>query len=140
MRKRKTIRWHFYLLLFVFVVDIENRCLARVENEFGIECDHYFTYKMINHLENYLLIQINKCEPINYASVIGFVMLATFILGLIIICIIWGCIRAKDAREYARFEADQARGYFMESPIYNDPIRKYVVPKEINRKQSNPFL
>lgn len=123
-----------------FSLDIENRCLARVENKFGIKCDHYFTYELMDQLENYLLIQINICEPLNYMAVIGFVSVATFILGLLIICIIWGCIRAKDAREYARFEADQRNSYLMESPIYKDPITRYVVPKEVNRKRSNPFL
>ncbi|XP_075153165.1 integrin betanu subunit [Haematobia irritans] len=121
-------------------LDIDGRCLARVENEYGIKCDHYFTYKIVDHVENYLLIQINTCEPLNYLAVIGFISVATFILGLLIICIVWGCIRAKDAREYARFEEDQRNSYLMESPIYKDPIGRYIVPKEINRKQSNPFL
>ncbi|XP_013098468.2 integrin beta-nu isoform X1 [Stomoxys calcitrans] len=121
-------------------LDIENRCLARVENEYGIPCDHYFTYQMVAHMENYLLIQVNVCEPLNYMAVIGFVSLATFFLGLLLICIIWGCIRAKDKREYARFMADQENSYMEHSPIYRDPIGRFVVPKAVNRKQSNPFL
>ena len=89
--------------------------------------------------ENYLLIQLNNCEPVNYVALIGFTSIATFVIGLLIILLIWCCIRAKDAREYARFEEDQRNSYLMESPIYKDPIRHYEVPKEINRKQSNPF-
>ncbi|KAI8125712.1 Integrin beta-nu [Lucilia cuprina] len=121
-------------------IDSDIRCLARVENKFGIKCDHYFTYQTTGQSENYLLIQLNSCEPLNYVALVGFVSAATFLLGLLLIIIIWACIRAKDAREYARFEEDQRNSYLMESPIYRDPIGRYIVPKEVNRKQSNPFL
>lgn len=105
-----------------------------------MKCDYYFTYQSLGPAENYLLIQLTNCEPINLASVITFISLTTFILGFFIILFIWFCIRIKDAREYARFEDEQNKSVLMESPLYKDPVRRYEVPKELNGKPTNPFL
>ncbi|KAL9924309.1 integrin betanu subunit isoform 2-T2 [Glossina fuscipes fuscipes] len=121
-------------------INADIRCLVRLTNSDGMKCDYYFTYQSLGPAENYLLIQLTNCEPINLASVITFISLTTFILGFFVILFIWFCIRIKDAREYARFEDEQNKSVLMESPLYKDPVRRYEVPKELNGKPSNPFL
>ncbi|XP_037927484.1 integrin beta-nu [Teleopsis dalmanni] len=121
-------------------IDSDVRCLARIENQHGIKCDHFFTYQSLGQSENYLLIQANQCEPVNKVAFIGFISVATFLLGFLIILLAWMCIKAKDAREYARFEENQRNSVLMESPIYKDPITRYEVPKVLKQSNSNPFL
>ncbi|KAH8378296.1 hypothetical protein KR093_010628, partial [Drosophila rubida] len=124
---------------FVEELETEEKCLVRIVNKHGIQCDSYFGYRVIDHV-NYLSIQAVDCEPTNYYAIFGFISLATLILGLAIICLAWWCVRLKDAREYARFEEEQLKSVRQENPIYRDPIGRYQVPKALSLKHDeNPF-
>ncbi|XP_062137998.1 integrin beta-nu [Drosophila sulfurigaster albostrigata] len=126
---------------YVFVPELETdeKCLVRIVNKHGIQCDSYFVYRVVEHV-NYLAIQAVNCEPTNYYAVFGFISLITLILGLTIIWLFWWCVRAKDAREYARFLDEQRNSVRHENPIYRDPIGRYQVPKALSLKHDeNPF-
>jgi len=53
--------------------------------------------------------------------------------------ILW-CIRAKDAREYAKFVEEHENSVKQINPIYRDPVGRYEVPKALSIKyDENPF-
>lgn len=112
----------------------------RLENEFGIKCDHYFSYESSIRSRHLIHLKINVCEPLNYALVGTSVLVGTFLFGFLLIVLIRWAVRVKDAREYERFEQEQRRSMLQESPLYRDPITHYEVPNTINRNDSNPFL
>lgn len=112
----------------------------RLENKFGLKCDHYFGYKNSGPTNHVLQVQINNCEPVNYALMASSVLVTTFLLGFLLIMVIRYLVKIKDAQEYARFEQEQKESVLQESPLYRNPVSHYVVPSKINRKDSNPFL
>jgi len=124
---------------FVEELDAEIKCLVRIVNKHGIQCDSYFGYEVIDHV-NFLTIQAVECEPANYYAIFGSISLITVLLGLLIIGLILWCLRMKDSREYARFLEDQANSLRQENPIYRDPVGRYEVPKALSAKfDENPF-
>lgn len=124
----------------LYFPDADVRCLARIEDRHGVKCDHYFTYQSLGQSENYLLIQINNCEPANYVALVGLLSVGTLILGLLVIWLVMCCLRAKDRLEYLSFEEDQRNSVLNMSPLYKDPIGRYEVPKQLNDEDDNPFL
>lgn len=73
-------------------------------------------------------------------ALVGYISAFTLLIGLLIIFIILWYIRAKDAREYAKFEEDQKNSVRQENPIYRDPVGRYEVPKALSVKyDENPF-
>ncbi|KAH8246535.1 hypothetical protein KR038_011727 [Drosophila bunnanda] len=130
------------LFTYRFVHELEPeqaRCLVRIVNKHGIQCDSFFSYQVINP-SNELAIQAVDCEPLDYMALFGFISGFTVLAGLLLMCLIWWCIRAKDAREYARFEEDQKNWVRQENPIYRDPVGRYEVPKALSVKyDENPF-
>ncbi|KAH8269348.1 hypothetical protein KR018_006001, partial [Drosophila ironensis] len=125
---------------FVHELDPEqSHCLVRLVNKHGIQCDSFFDYQVLDHA-NYLTIQAVDCEPLDYVALFGFISAFTLLLGLLVIFLVWWCIRTKDAREYARFEEDQKNAVRQENPIYRDPVGRYEVPKALSTKfDENPF-
>ncbi|EDW64210.1 integrin beta-nu isoform X1 [Drosophila virilis] len=124
---------------FVDELEAEAICLVRIVNKHGIQCDSYFSYQVVDHT-NYLAIQAVDCEPVNLYAMFGYISLITVLLGLIIIGLIWWCLRMKDAREYARFNEEQAKSTRQENPIYRDPIGHYEVPRALSANyDENPF-
>ncbi|XP_023172973.1 integrin beta-nu isoform X2 [Drosophila hydei] len=125
--------------LFVNELEAETVCLVRIVNQHGIQCDSYFNYQVIDRA-NYLAIQANDCEPLNMYAMFGYISLITVILGLIIIGLIWWCLRMKDAREVARFQKQLADNVRQENPIYRNPKTYYEVPKALSANfTENPF-
>ncbi|XP_001357510.4 integrin beta-nu [Drosophila pseudoobscura] len=124
---------------FVAELEADVRCLVRIVNKHGIQCDSYFGYQVIDHA-NYLSIQATDCEPLDYVALFGFISGFTLLIGLLLIFLFIWCIRRKDAREYARFEEEWAKRVSQENPLYRDPVGRYVVPKALSTKfDENPF-
>eukprot|EP00099_Drosophila_melanogaster_P013348 NP_001303333.1 integrin betanu subunit, isoform B [Drosophila melanogaster] len=133
-------RQETYPYNFVHELDPEqDQCLVRLVNKHGIQCDSFFVYQVIDH-SNFLTIQAVDCEPPDYVALVGYISAFTLLIGLLIIFIILWYIRAKDAREYAKFEEDQKNSVRQENPIYRDPVGRYEVPKALSVKyDENPF-
>ncbi|EDW77875.2 uncharacterized protein Dwil_GK24312 [Drosophila willistoni] len=127
---------------YAFVPELDPdsvQCLVRIVNKHGISCDSYFGYSVVGHT-NYLSIQAVECEPPNYYAIVGYISLFTLLAGLALILLIRWCVNRKDAREYARFEEEQAKTVNQENPIYRDPVGRYTVPKALSVKyDENPF-
>lgn len=130
------------LFTYRFVHELEPdqaRCLVRIVNKQGEQCDSFFSYQVVNP-SNELSIQDEDCAPPDYVAWLGYISAATLLLGLLIMCAIWWCIRAQDAREYARFQEDQKNWVRQENPLYRDPMGRYEVPKVLSVKyDENPF-
>ncbi|XP_055921166.1 integrin beta-nu [Eupeodes corollae] len=105
------------------------RCVIRLINNDDVKCDHIFSYYRPDSSNNYLTIQVNDCTPVNPLVMGGFISLFTFLLGLIVLIIYICCMRAADAREYAKFLEERTHSTLLESPLYENPIREYLVPQ-----------
>lgn len=117
---------------YSFVTEInddEARCVVRLIDNNDIKCDHFFSYNRPDSSKNYLSIKIEDCTPVNTMVMGGFISLFTFLIGLIVLGIYICCTRLADAREYARFEQQKQNSTLMESPIYENPVRRYLVPQ-----------
>ncbi|XP_017094933.3 integrin beta-nu isoform X1 [Drosophila bipectinata] len=125
---------------FVSELDPEHtHCLVRLVNKHGIQCDSFFEYQVIDHA-NFLTIQAVDCEPLDYVALFGFISGFTLLIGLLLIFLVWWCIRAKDAREYGRFLEEQKTVVRQENPIYRDPVGRYKVPESLSDNfDKNPF-
>ncbi|XP_044249425.2 integrin beta-nu [Drosophila takahashii] len=125
---------------FVSDLDLDqDLCLVRMVNKHGIQCDSFFAYQVIDHT-NFLIIKDGECDPPDYVALVGYISAFTLLIGLASMFLIFWCIRAKDAREYARFEEDQKSRLLQENPIYRDPVGRYEVPKALSVKyDENPF-
>jgi protocadherin alpha len=68
---------------------------------------------------------------VNYAAYgLGAVVISTFLLGMIILCVIKINIMIADKREYAKFEEERKQTEYMinESPLYKSPVTKFENP------------
>ncbi|SPP82125.1 integrin beta-nu [Drosophila guanche] len=132
-------RQEHFTYSFVAELEADVRCLVRIVNKHGIQCDSYFGYQVIDHA-NYLSIQAENCEPLDYVALFGFISGFTLLIGLLLIFLILWCIRAKDAREFARFEQERENCVRQENPLYRDPVGRYEVPRVLSEKfDENPF-
>ncbi|XP_055851878.1 integrin beta-nu isoform X2 [Episyrphus balteatus] len=117
---------------YSFVTEIngeEGRCVVRLINHNDNKCDHLFSYDRPDSSNNFLTIQVTDCKPVNPLVMGGFISLFTFLFGFIVLVIYVCCTRIADAREYAKFEEQKKHSTLMESPLYESPIRKYLVPQ-----------
>lgn len=73
-----------------------------------------------------------------FISIIG-IIIATFLLGLIIIMIIKVNMYLADKREFAKFEEERLQTeYKYESPIYKSPVTIFRNPQS-NRESQSAF-
>lgn len=102
-------------------------------------CEYKFTYQLESGETN-IHIADATCPPVNVAaySIIG-VIIATFLLGLIILMAIKVNIFLAEKREFARFEEDRKETeYKFVSPIYKSPITTFRNPQN-DRESQNAF-
>lgn len=104
-------------------------------------CEYKFTYVVEEDAETNILIADASCPPVNVAaySIIG-VVIATFLLGFIILMVIKVNMYLVDKREFAKFEEEQKAQteYKFESPIYKSPITEFRNPQS-DRESQNTF-
>lgn len=104
-------------------------------------CEYKFTYVVEEDAETNILIADASCPPVNVAaySIIG-VVIATFLLGFIILMVIKVNMYLADKREFAKFEEEQKAQteYKFESPIYKSPITEFRNPQS-DRESQNTF-
>lgn len=104
-------------------------------------CEYKFTYVVEEDAETNILIADASCPPVNVAaySIIG-VIIATFLLGFIILMVIKVNMYLADKREFAKFEEEQKAQteYKFESPIYRSPITEFRNPQS-DRESQNTF-
>lgn len=104
-------------------------------------CEYKFTYVVEEDAETNILIADASCPPVNVAaySIIG-VIIATFLLGFIILMVIKVNMYLADKREFAKFEEEQKAQteYKFESPIYKSPITEFRNPQS-DRESQNTF-
>lgn len=114
------------------------KCLVRLTNKDNEPCDHHFSYVIDDELRNHLKIQYNECVKSQTAAVIsGVIIVATFIIGALLICLYKIITMIKDNREFAQFKKNNENTtyYNQQSPIYKSPITKYEVPDSLLEKQ-----
>lgn len=107
-------------------------CIARARYDDDTVCEYKFTYDLNEKLETMIRIEDTKCPPVNVAaySIIG-IIIATFLIGLLILLIIKMNIYLADKREFAKFEEERANQtqYKFESPIYKSPVTTFRNPQ-----------
>jgi integrin beta 1 len=112
-----------------------------VRNNDDTVCEYKFTYDQEGNAETNLHIGSASCPPINVAaySILG-IVIATFLLGLIILMVIKVNISLADKREFAKFEEErkQQTEYKFESPIYKSPVTTFRNPQN-DRESQNVF-
>lgn len=114
------------------------RCVVRtkrIDKKTGQEqdevCEHYFTYEMNDQGHSALVIDESACEPVNFALLSGFIILATLLLGLGIFMIIKTYFWYTDRRIMAEFHKQQHMTVYNETnPLFKSAWTKYEVPEE----------
>lgn len=73
---------------FKEIPEPNKKCILRIIDDTGIQCEHYFDYRIDDFYKSQLRIVHNKCNPVN-AAYFG-IGIAVFILllGLIFIIIV----------------------------------------------------
>jgi integrin beta 1 len=91
-------------------------------------CEYKFTYDGEGTDATNIAIANAPCPPVNVAaySIVG-IIIATFLLGLIILMVVKVNMTLADKREFAKFEEErkQHTEYICESPIYKSPITTF---------------
>jgi hypothetical protein len=119
--------------------DANIQCIARVRYDDETVCEYKFTYDQEGDETN-LSIADAKCPPVNVAaySIIG-IIIATFLLGFIILMVVKVNMYYADKREFAKFEEERLQTeYKYESPIYKSPVTIFRNPQS-NRESQNAF-
>lgn len=105
-------------------------------------CEYKFTYEQDEDERTNIRIEDTKCPPTNVAafSIIG-VIIATVLLGLLILFIIKCNIYLADKREFAKFEEERKK-YLQaanENPLYKSPISTFRNPNSPGIGKTNAF-
>lgn len=103
-------------------------------------CEYKFTYDLENQ-ETKIRIENAPCPPTNVAmlSIIG-VIIATFLIGLLILCLCRLQMLWSDMKEYRAFEAErQKTEYKYESPLYKSPVSHFKNPHSPEHTPNNVF-
>lgn len=102
-------------------------------------CEYKFTYELEERTETNIRIADATCPPVNVAAygIVG-IIIATFLLGLIILMFIKVNIFLAEKREFAKFEEErQAQTeYKFESPIYKSPVTTFRNPQSDSQRNS----
>lgn len=116
-------------------------CIARVRYDDNTVCEYKFTYELNEKSETMLRIEDTNCPPVNIAaySIVG-IVIATLLIGILVILIIKVNIYYADKREFAKFEEERANQteYKFESPIYRSPVTTFRNPQS-NQNSPNVF-
>jgi Integrin beta cytoplasmic domain len=87
-------------------------------------------------------IEDTVCPPYNVAaiSIIG-IIIATFLLGLLVILVVKFNIYLADKREFAKFEEEREKHtqYKYESPLYKSPVTEFRNPTNSGPPSPNVF-
>lgn len=122
--------------------DANIQCIARIRYNDDTICEYKFSYELEpeNHETN-ILIADTTCPPINVGaySIIG-VIVATFLVGFIILMVIKFNMFLADKREFAKFEEERKAQteYNFDSPIYKSPVSTFRNPQN-DRESQNVF-
>lgn len=103
-------------------------------------CEYKFTYEQEEENgETNIQIADASCPPVNVAAygILG-IIVATLLIGFIIIMAIKVNLYLADKREFAKFEEERlARTqYNFESPIYKSPITTFRNPQSDSQRES----
>jgi hypothetical protein len=105
-------------------------------------CEYKFTYELDENRDTNLRIENKTCPPTNIAaiSIIG-VIIATFLIGLLVILLVKCNMYLADKREYAKFEKERLEHtqYLNQSPLYKSPISIYKNPNSPDKAPPNVF-
>lgn len=121
--------------------DAKIQCISRVRYDEDTVCEYKFTYQLEADSETNIRIADATCPPVNVAafSIIG-IIVATFLLGFIILMVIKFNMFLAEKREFAKFEEERLAQteYKFESPIYKSPISQFRNPQS-DRESKNVF-
>lgn len=131
----------FLILRYRWPTDANIQCIARVRYDDDTVCEYKFTYDQEGNGETKISIASASCPPVNVAaySIFG-IIIATFLLGLIILMVIKVNMFLADKREFAKFEEErqQQTEYKFESPLYKSPVTTFRNPQN-DRESQNVF-
>ena len=102
-------------------------------------CEYKFTYELDEEADTNIRIADATCPPVNVAAygILG-VIIATLLIGFIIIMFIKVNIFLADKREFAKFEEERKAQteYKFESPIYKSPVTTFRNPQSDSQRNS----
>lgn len=130
-------------LIYHTPTDADIQCIARVRYDDDTVCEYKFTYELDEEADTNIRIADATCPPVNVAAygILG-VIIATLLIGFIIIMIIKVNIFLADKREFAKFEEERKAQteYKFESPIYKSPVTTFRNPqRDSQRNSENAF-
>lgn len=104
----------------------------------GHVCEHRFGYRVADEPQqqrlSYLRIVRQECSAPVGAAVLGAsILVATFLVGFMVLMAVKMVHMVQDRREFARFEAEVRQTKYEEftSPLYRSPTRVYEVPARV---------
>lgn len=130
-----------YTSSWISLTDAKIVCISRVRYDDDTICEYKFTYDLDENQETNFRIENTKCPPTNVAaiSIIG-VIIATFFLGLLILCLCRLNMWLADRREYRAFEEERMKTtYKYESPLYKSPVTHFKNPNSPEHTPRNVF-
>lgn len=121
-------------------VDADILCIARVRYDENTVCEYKFTYELDENQKTNIHIEDTNCPPTNVAmfSIIG-IIIATFLIGLLVIMIVKVNMFIADKREFAKFEEERKNQteYKFESPLYKSPITQFRNPQSSENSRNS---
>lgn len=122
--------------------DASIQCIARVRYKEESVCEYKFTYEIGEDFETNIRIASAACPPVNVAaySIVG-IIIATFLIGFLILMIVKVNIYLAEKREFAKFEDERnaQTEYQFESPIYKSPVTTFINPQKERESLENAF-
>lgn len=118
---------------------VVDQCVLRVSDDDGVVCEHRFSYQVESTGDgatqrSSLRVKLQPCKrPLNAATVGLGIVVATFLLGILVLMVFKGVTTIHDRREFARFEKElQTTEYALNtSPLYKPATRTYEVPEKV---------
>lgn len=120
---------------------VVSQCVIRIPDSDGIVCEHKFSYKVATNFDDdthrsSLLVKLQHCERPLSAGIVGLsIVVATFLLGFLVLMAFKGVTTLQDRREFARFENElQNTKYSVTtSPLYKPATKSYEVPQQVRQ-------
>lgn len=129
-------------LYLSFLTDANIICIARVRYDEDTVCEYKFTYDLDENGETNIRIEDTSCPPTNVAAIsIIAVIIATFLIGFLILLICKCQMYFADKREFAKFEEERKK-YLQaanENPLYKSPITTFRNPHSPDIVKTNAF-
>ncbi|XP_059617120.1 integrin beta-nu [Phlebotomus argentipes] len=121
--------------------DNEIKCVVHTKEPSNpeITCRHEFIYENTIKGDTFLKILHRNCKPVNTAFISLMLVIATIVIGLVLILAVKLHHHMQDKREWAKFEEEKKNTQYHElNQIYKTPITQFEVPEQYRQSLPEP--